>query len=518
MLAWLRSFDRCAIALAVAIALVALARRLRRAAAASGSSTTVATNSGTGTVAVVVTDAATDEFLQIWVTVRKVELIGAQGHFTLFEGRRVFDLLSMRDDARLLSLGRDVPAGDWSKIRLHVEDVRADPARRGGATRERSSTCPAGRDARPGLRLRIDPPEGRRERQDRPESARADHGARRASSCSSSSISTRRSRSTSTRPATSASCSGRSCSSTCSRVRPDRLVRIEGTIAEIDLAAQKLLVCGTHLVFRANAQQDLGARSRCVDVRIGADDFDLRRSTGSPPRSPISTVGDEIAAVGRFRAGTGETLVFDALWIQQGGFDAGIAVTGEVLTGVVGGEFDDRARPGGPDRRSTSSPCGCSRARSCSTARASRSPRATSGRACACASSACPPARPERLDASLVFVARARGSRAATRNGDAAVRRRGRHARDPGRDADDRRAGLRGDRERRRRVPDHRSGRSAALRSHRAGRSPAGRGGRRVRPVRTARASTPTRVISFGVGGGWRTCRLIASGAAPRRR
>ncbi|MGH7337048.1 MAG: DUF4382 domain-containing protein, partial [Myxococcota bacterium] len=88
-----------------------------------GSSTSVAVNSGTGTVVVVVTDAATDEFLQIWVTIRKVELIGAQGHFTLFEGRRVFDLLSMRDDARLLSLGHEVPAGDWSKIRLHVEDV-----------------------------------------------------------------------------------------------------------------------------------------------------------------------------------------------------------------------------------------------------------------------------------------------------------------------------------------------------------------------------------------------------------
>src|SRR5262249_6625666 len=81
-------------------------------------------NSGTGSVAVMVTDAATEEFAQVWVTVTKVELIGAQGHFTLFEGRRVIDLLSMRDDARLLSLGHEVPAGDWSKIRPFVEDVR----------------------------------------------------------------------------------------------------------------------------------------------------------------------------------------------------------------------------------------------------------------------------------------------------------------------------------------------------------------------------------------------------------
>ena len=85
MLTSLRSFDRCAIGLARAIALVAHDRRLRR---RRQQQATVVSNSGTGTIVVVVTDAATDEFLKIWVTVRKVELLGAQGHFTLFEGRR----------------------------------------------------------------------------------------------------------------------------------------------------------------------------------------------------------------------------------------------------------------------------------------------------------------------------------------------------------------------------------------------------------------------------------------------
>src|SRR5262249_50713179 len=55
---------------------------------------------------------------------------------------------------------------------------------------------------------------------------------------------------------------------------------------------------------------------------------------------------DEVAAVGRFRAGTGETLVFDAAWIQQGGFDAGVAVTGQIVTGVGGDSFTIAPDPG----------------------------------------------------------------------------------------------------------------------------------------------------------------------------
>ena len=88
-----------------------------------GSSTTVVSNSGTGTVVVVVTDAATDEFLQIWVTVRKVELLARRATSRCSRAGACSTCLSMRDDARLLSLGHEVPAGDWSKIRLHVEDV-----------------------------------------------------------------------------------------------------------------------------------------------------------------------------------------------------------------------------------------------------------------------------------------------------------------------------------------------------------------------------------------------------------
>jgi hypothetical protein len=277
--------------------------------------------------------------------VTKVELLGAQGHFTLFEGRRVFDLLSMRDDARLLSLGHEVPAGDWSKIRLHVEEVRLI---RLVAENDAGTIvdCPPDVTPDPGFVCEsIRPKVGGNGKIDlnprgpitvRPGElvfVQLDLDAQKSIHI----VETGSGRFI-FRPVVFVDLFA---------VRPDRLVRIEGTIAEIDLAAQKLLVCRTHLVFRANARQDEGARSRCVDVRVGAG-TSIFDSDGQPAVLGDLAVNDEIAAVGRFRIGTGETLVFDALWIQQGGFDAGIAVTGELLSGVVGGEFTIAPDPDGP--------------------------------------------------------------------------------------------------------------------------------------------------------------------------
>ncbi len=335
----LRTSFRSSIALWLVAALVTAL------AGCGSSSTTVATNTGTGTVVVVVADAATEEFAQIWLTVTKVELIGAQGHFTLFEGRRELDLLSMRDDARLLSLGRDVPAGDWSKIRLHVEDVELirlvdeDDA-------DTVVDCPEDVVPDPGFVCEsITPHVGGNGKIDLnprgPITVRAgellfvqlDLDAQKSIHI----VETGSERFV-FRPLVFVDLFA---------VSPDRLVRIEGTIEEIDLAAQKLLVCGTHRVFRAGARQDTGARSRCVDVRVGPD-TSIFDADGDPAALADLAPGDEIAALGRFRVDTGETLVFDALWIQQGGFDAGVAVTGTVLTAVSGDEFTIAPDPGGP--------------------------------------------------------------------------------------------------------------------------------------------------------------------------
>jgi hypothetical protein len=339
MLTCLHSFGRQAVALIVAAAFAAAL-----VGCGSGSSTTVVSNSGTGTVVVVVTDAATEEFAQVWLTVTKVELLGSQGHFTLFEGRRVIDLLAMRDDARLLSLGHEVPAGDWSKIRLHVEDValvRVVAEDEAGAIID----CPPELSPDPGFvceeihpqvgghgKIDLNPRGPITVRKGELVFVQLDLDAQKSIHI----VETGNERFV-FRPLVFVDLFA---------VRPDRLVRIEGTIAEIDLAANKLLLCGTHLVFKADAVQE-GGRSRCVDVRIGPDTsvFD---DEGQPATLSDLSVNDEIAAVGRFRIGTGETLVFDAAWIQQGGFDAGVAVSGEVRTGVSGGEFTIAPEADGP--------------------------------------------------------------------------------------------------------------------------------------------------------------------------
>jgi hypothetical protein len=335
-----RSFHRFAV-----VALVAALAASLAGCGGGGTTVAVASNPGNGTVAVVVTDGPTDAFAQVWLTVTKVELLGAQGHFTLFEGHRVIDLLSMRDDARLLSLGHEVPAGDWSKIRLYIEDVvlvRVVAERDAGEIVD----CPPDVTPDPGFVCEAIHPQvgghGKIDLNPRgPITVRSgellfvqlDLDAQMSIHV----VETGGAKFV-FRPVVFVDLFA---------VRPDRLVRIEGTIAEIDHDAQKLLVCGTHLVFRADARPDDGAHSRCVDVRIGAE-TSIFDSDGQPASLADLAVNDTIAAVGRFRIGTGETLVFDALWIQQGGFDAIVGVTGVVRTGVVGDEFTIAPDPDGP--------------------------------------------------------------------------------------------------------------------------------------------------------------------------
>jgi hypothetical protein len=340
MLAHLRSFSRSLRIFGLLAATLAAALGC-----GDGSSTTVVSNSSTGSVVVVVTDAATEDFLQIRVTVTKVELLGAKGHFTLYEGSRTFDLLAMRDDARLLSLGHEVPAGDWSKIRLQVSDVeliRLVPEGEAGTVVD----CPD--DVTPDAGFvceSIAPKLGGNGKIDlNPRGPITVRGGELVfvqldldANKSIHIVETGSARFV-FRPVVFVDLFS---------VRIDRLVRLEGTIREIDDAAKTLLLCDTHRVFRADAQQDVGPRSKCVDVRIGSD-TSIFDDEGDPAVQGDLDVGDPIAALGRFRIGDGESLVFDAEWIQQGGFAAGIAVTGEVVAGVSGDELVIAPDPDGP--------------------------------------------------------------------------------------------------------------------------------------------------------------------------
>ena len=78
----------------------------------------------TGSVGILVTDAPSDDFTAINLTVTEIQLLGGpEGTISVFSGRETFDLLRLRDVSELFSLADDVPAGSYSKIRLLLEDI-----------------------------------------------------------------------------------------------------------------------------------------------------------------------------------------------------------------------------------------------------------------------------------------------------------------------------------------------------------------------------------------------------------
>jgi len=94
----------------------------------SGSSTgaaAVSSTPNTGSVGILLTDGPTEQFCSILLTVNAVKLISDEGQVTIFRGKREIDLLDLRDNNELISVGRRVPAGMYEKIRLEIDDEMA---------------------------------------------------------------------------------------------------------------------------------------------------------------------------------------------------------------------------------------------------------------------------------------------------------------------------------------------------------------------------------------------------------
>lgn len=88
----------------------------------SGNSTdTSNTTAGTGSVALLLTDAPSDIFKKINITVIKAELMSDNGRVTVFQGKRTFNLLDLTD-ARIFAIREGIPSGSYNKIRLTLED------------------------------------------------------------------------------------------------------------------------------------------------------------------------------------------------------------------------------------------------------------------------------------------------------------------------------------------------------------------------------------------------------------
>lgn len=84
--------------------------------------TTPGTTAGTGTVALLLTDAPSDIFEEINITVLKAELLADSGAVTIFTGNRTFNLLDLTD-ARIFAIREGIAAGTYSKIRLTLSKI-----------------------------------------------------------------------------------------------------------------------------------------------------------------------------------------------------------------------------------------------------------------------------------------------------------------------------------------------------------------------------------------------------------
>jgi hypothetical protein len=95
-----------------------------------GGSSSGAPEASTGTVAVFVKDGPAEQFEHIWVTITQVELLPVSGSPVVIydnpSGCRI-DILDHRNEDFLLKIQKDVPAGQYSKIRLRVSDIDLDP-------------------------------------------------------------------------------------------------------------------------------------------------------------------------------------------------------------------------------------------------------------------------------------------------------------------------------------------------------------------------------------------------------
>lgn len=82
----------------------------------------------TGTVGIMFTDGPTDRFDQFLAEIREIRLLGDSGDVTIFsipdgEPAEVIDFLQLGSFNELFTVAEDVPAGDYDKIRLILDDL-----------------------------------------------------------------------------------------------------------------------------------------------------------------------------------------------------------------------------------------------------------------------------------------------------------------------------------------------------------------------------------------------------------
>ena len=240
-----------------------------------------------GSLGIFLTDAPSDDFDEINVTIEAVELIGAPGRVVVFRGSETIDLKDLENFSDLFLFADEVPAGRYNKIRLkvsRVELVRGD----GGNVESIDSKLPAngkidllpkhGFVILPGATLMIE----------------LDMDARRSIHVVGNGNGGYR-----FRPVVFVS--------VLTDVTPSKLARIHGEIDAIDDEARTFELCST--VFMAakpapagvqKRQNDgTGDQHRCVTVNVD-DATSVFDSNGDPAGLGDLMVGEEVTAVGHY--------------------------------------------------------------------------------------------------------------------------------------------------------------------------------------------------------------------------
>jgi len=292
----------------------------------------------TGRVAVVLTDAPTDDFIQVFVTVTRIDLLadenadeadgedgedGGGDRVTIFEGRETFDLLALENVSDPFVLAEDVPARRYEKLRMEVEDIeliRRDSS--GGLESVRPRLPGGGRidlnprggfDVEPGGLLAV----------------RLDMDAKRSIDPDSIKINEKGNGPVIFRPQVFVEIM--------SVEDPGRLLLVEGVVEEIDREASPVELRLCEVAIHLRTEREVSDRP-CLTVFVeeGTSIFDR---DARPTDLDAIFLGDRAAVFGRFDEAHEDdetTLAIAAELIELGGSEAF-----GVFTGVVSGAFDE---------------------------------------------------------------------------------------------------------------------------------------------------------------------------------
>ncbi len=79
---------------------------------------------GTGSLGIFLTDAPSDDFAAINLSLSKITLLGGpEGSVTAFEGEETLDLLNLRTVSELFATADEIPTGHYNKLRLTLTDI-----------------------------------------------------------------------------------------------------------------------------------------------------------------------------------------------------------------------------------------------------------------------------------------------------------------------------------------------------------------------------------------------------------